>query len=778
MRASLVSATSLIALLLVDEYSAHAAAVLTATQSPLYYLAGSSGTASAPESITVTGAGPVLGFDSTLSLSTPTTSGFAITPSSTTITSSAQVVTETATFAFGSLTSGAISTTITATDSYIFGVGSTSIPLTLTASGVAPVQSVAAPTAAINALVGYQGSATITVSNIGNGNLFSSSGTVANLFGTIGAASSVFTGGPKTFTLNDSNYAGTGSATTSVTQAFVYTPTVRGASSATVVTSFSNGFNATNGGGAVSKTLTINGVAPVGALSASGTNYVLVGQSGSATITATNSGDGNSSGLGTISNLRGSLSAASGGFTGAAQSISLGDTSSASYSYSFAPSARGQTASALVVATLVNGAADGTNAAFGQTLTLSGTGVAPVSSISNQTNYFLVGQTTTASLTVSNIGDGNKSGAGTISNLRGSLAAGTGGFGGTSAQAFSLTDGGSTTYNYTFAPTAKGQTAAGAVVATFSNGTGSINAGSLSTIGLTGTGVAPVLAVSSTAAANLVRVGTSATSSINVTNTGNGNLATGGASPLSNLNGSVSATTLASGMSGPTAGSAISLPDAGSTTLAYTYSPTSRSGGSVTSTVTLAFSDGNSNGSNTAQTISSVFVNQAVGPVYTSSISGSGSSAMPSAVAHGAAGPAGQTIAFGTLAYNASETIYLVLSNTSTDPGGALTNLTIERYSIAGGGSYEFHPTLASGSVISEGGQLLLPITLVSSGGGALNSTLTLFTDEGASLGGSGDTFTYALTAFAVPEPAALAVLGAGLAGLAGVRRRRRPATG
>jgi hypothetical protein len=45
--------------------------------------------------------------------------------------------------------------------------------------------------------------------------------------------------------------------------------------------------------------------------------------------------------------------------------------------------------------------------------------------------------------------------------------------------------------------------------------------------------------------------------------------------------------------------------------------------------------------------------------------------------------------------------------------------------------------------------------------------------------GGTGDTFTYALTAFSVPEPTSLAALGAGLAGLAGlagIRRRRRDA--
>jgi hypothetical protein len=59
-------------------------------------------------------------------------------------------------------------------------------------------------------------------------------------------------------------------------------------------------------------------------------------------------------------------------------------------------------------------------------------------------------------------------------------------------------------------------------------------------------------------------------------------------------------------------------------------------------------------------------------------------------------------------------------------------------------------------------------------GTGLLNSTLTIFTDEGAANGGTGDTFSFALTASAVPEPASMAIVGAGLAGLAGLRRRRK----
>lgn len=540
----------------------------------------------------------------------------------------------------------------------------------LTGSGVAPVASV--PTAVGGyALIGAQNTLTLTVSNTGNGDLVAPGGTAGNLFGTIGTASaSVFTSTATPLNLYDFNSTVTGKST-AATSTFTYAPTgIKGATTtATVTTTLNNGIGTSNAAGTAITTLTGTLVAPVASLSTTNPGYVLVGRTGTGAITVTNTGNGNLSNLGTISNLRGTIAGAASGITGTGQTLSLADSASATSSYSFSPTTKGQTASQPVVASFVNGTSTGANTAFSQTLTLTGTGVAPVQSVTSTT------------------------------------------------------------------------------------------------------GLAPV------------RVGTSATDTVTVSNTGNGNLS--GLGSISNLNGAVSSS-LATGMTAAAGNAAsLSLPDSATSTLSYTYSPTQRSGGTVTSTVTLAFSNGNANLANTAQTVSSVFVNQAVGPQYASALTGTiagialtPTANTPTATAQGAIGPAGATISFGTIGYKNARTLYLDISNISTDPNGgnaALTNLSIENFSITGANASYFSVG-ASGAILTEnGGLLALPITVVNNyGSGALNAFLTVFTDKSSAYGGIGDSFTYALSANAIPEPASIAILGAGLAGLVGLRRRRK----
>jgi hypothetical protein len=168
----------------------------------------------------------------------------------------------------------------------------------------------------------------------------------------------------------------------SESRTYFYAPTTRGTNTATL--SFTP--NAANFSGAVpTVTITLQGqgVAPVISLDTSQTNAgnVRVGTSGSAKITVSNSGDGNTSGAGAVSNLQGNVGSGSGAFSGGG-TFNLQDSATQAFTYSFAPVSRG-TATAGVAVNAANGSTDGGNHA--QSLgpvTLSGTGVGPVYSSS------------------------------------------------------------------------------------------------------------------------------------------------------------------------------------------------------------------------------------------------------------------------------------------------------------------------------------------------------------------------------------------------------------
>jgi hypothetical protein len=165
---------------------------------------------------------------------------------------------------------------------------------------------------------------------------------------------------------------------------------------------------------------------------------------------------------------------------------------------------------------------------------------------------------------------------------------------------------------------------------------------------------------------------------------------------------------------------------------------------------------------------------EASGPVYASSVVGSGTVTTPK--------PGTQSLVdFGTIELNSAHTLELAIMNLAKGPNSSASDLTIESYAITGTDPESFSvASLNPGTTIPAGGTLLVPITVVGTGPGDLTSNLTIFTNEGTALGGAGETFNYLLDPMvtngfssAAPEPASLAVFGVGLAALAGVRRRR-----
>lgn len=183
--------------------------------------------------------------------------------------------------------------------------------------------------------------------------------------GSVSAASAPFSGGPVSLK----------SATkTQVPATYSFAPSTRGAVKAEIDA------KAVNLGLKIEQSATVllegTGVAPVESLSTSSAPTVRIGTSGLETVTVSNIGDGNLSGVGDASDLLGTLTASKGVFDGSGGSVDLEDNAAATFSYTFTPTAH-SSAEGTVKAIFQNGSADGANQANSVKVVLSGEGVGP-----------------------------------------------------------------------------------------------------------------------------------------------------------------------------------------------------------------------------------------------------------------------------------------------------------------------------------------------------------------------------------------------------------------
>ena len=373
----------------------------------------------------------------------------------------------------------------------------------LTGTTVAPVNSTTAGGNTLYALPGQKASGTVTITNVGDGSYAGASltGTLTTSV-TTGFAASVANGN---FNLADGKAPSTPAATT-LTQTMTYTgQSTRGASvAATVTANFTNGHtDGTNSGQTVTKVFTGQTVAPVQSVTTGGPNvYALPGQTVTRDFTIANTGDGSLAGAtlnGTTSNTLG------GGFASvtATGSFALNDgvtgpaASTLTHTVSYVgQSTRGNSSTATVTAAFSNGNSAGTNATQTVTQTFKAQVVAPVASTTSLATLgpVRVGTSTTGSVTVKNVGDGNLAGAdnGTtlLTNLRGNVSV-SGSSAITGGGAVNLTDASSQTYMFTYAPTARGSQSA-TITTAFTNGSADgKNVASTASSTVTGTAVGP-----------------------------------------------------------------------------------------------------------------------------------------------------------------------------------------------------------------------------------------------------------------------------------------------
>jgi hypothetical protein len=519
-----LSGVSAAALLALSCAPAAAGALFTTSASTLnfgYVLAGSSGV-SQPETVTdaaATGTKVTVTFPAATGPFTGSTKSVALTGSKASPNPTASEYYDFAPTTAGSTGESALLTepvSITATA----GSQSQSSTVTLEGIAVAPIAAVAgSPTSYV--LVGRTGDASLTVTNTGHGDLalplVNRSASAANLNGTVsgGTASLVGTGGAVSLTDG-----------TSQTFLYAYTPTQKGASaSATITSSFTDGKpDGSNAAYSTSTKLTATGVAPVESIAGGSAGYTLVGSSNPVAVTVTNTGNGNLSGLGDPSNLHGTVSGATGLFSGAGGSVDLADGGSQSVGYSFAPTTRGSFSNS-IGATFTNGSSNGTNQGSIVSATITGQGVAPVNLVqSSSPGYTRIGTTGAATVSVQNTGNGNLSGLGDPSNLHGTVSGATGLFSGAGGSV-DLKDGTASSFGYSYTPTGHSLDAA-SITANFSNGsTDGTNQAQTVNATLSGQGVGPQYS-SSVAPGGTINFGTVSLSTLATENLVISNLTT------------------------------------------------------------------------------------------------------------------------------------------------------------------------------------------------------------------------------------------------------------
>lgn len=244
----------------------------------------------------------------------------------------------------------------------------------------------------------------------------------------------------------------------------------------------------------------------------------------------------------------------------------------------------------------------------------------------------------------------------------------------------------------------------------------------------------------------LARIGDSDMQAVNVSNTGGaGSLLTGQATAPSGAP-----------FSGPAEGPGFSLGSGDDTDFTYTFSPTAR--GTFNDSIEIQSNEDTTNPIN--------LQGVGVGPDFDSSVT------------------PGDTINLGSidLASVMMSTAMLDISNVTGDDNGGnddLTTLTLTGFDITGADASKFS-LLTTLDAILKGDTLTLTLKFNPGVVGTFNAVLTLFTDEDAPLGGSGNSYSWNLTGTArdsggggpfIPTPAALPA-GLALLGLITLRRR------